>query len=122
MMGELQDKGKSFQGKRGEVWTGYKEEVFYSKGGEALAQAAQRGGGAPSLGTPKVRLDGALSTDGAVGVPVHCREVELHGFKRLFQLKQFCDPMILRQPFYTRCYAPAPFSMQPANFELCSAK
>ena len=23
--------------------------------------------------TPKVRLDGALSTDGAVGVPVHCR-------------------------------------------------
>ena len=29
----------------------------------------------PSLETPKVRLDGALSTDGAVGVPVHCNGV-----------------------------------------------
>jgi len=27
----------------------------------------QRGGGPPSLETAKVRLDGALSTDGAVG-------------------------------------------------------
>ena len=33
-----------------------------SKGDEALAQVAQRGGDAPSLGPPKVRLDGALST------------------------------------------------------------
>ena len=31
------------------------------------------GGDAPSLQTPKVRLDRALSTDGAVGAPVHCR-------------------------------------------------
>ena len=29
--------------------------------------------GVPSLQMPKARLDGALSTDGAVGVPVHCR-------------------------------------------------
>jgi len=36
---------------------------FYNKGSEALAQAAQRGGGAPSLQTAKVRLDGALSTE-----------------------------------------------------------
>ena len=39
-----------------------KEAVFYSKGSEALEQVAQRGGGAPSLETLKVRLDGALST------------------------------------------------------------
>ena len=37
------------------------------------AEVAQRGGGAPSLQTPKVR-GWALSTDGAVGVSVHCRE------------------------------------------------
>ena len=30
---------------------------------------------APSLETFQVRLDEALSTDGAVGVPVHCRGV-----------------------------------------------
>jgi len=35
---------------------------FYNKGGEALAQVAQRCGGAPSLETNKVRLDDALST------------------------------------------------------------
>ena len=31
---------------------------------------------APSLQTLQVRLDGALSTDGAVGVPAHCRELD----------------------------------------------
>jgi len=36
--------------------------LFYNKGSEALAQVAQRGGGAPSPDTLKVRLDGALST------------------------------------------------------------
>ena len=35
--------------------------------------------GAPTLQTPKVR-DGALSTYGAVGVPVCCRGVEPGGF------------------------------------------
>jgi len=34
---------------------------------------------APSLETLKVRLDGALSTDGAVGVPACCRGVGLDG-------------------------------------------
>ena len=47
--------------KRGEIQTGYKE-VFYNRSSEALAQVAQRGGGALSLETPKVRLDRALST------------------------------------------------------------
>jgi len=32
------------------------------KGGDAVAQIAQRGGGAPSLQVPKVRLDRPLST------------------------------------------------------------
>jgi len=40
-----------------------------------VAQVAQRGSGAPSLQTAKVRLDRALSTDGAVGVPVQWRGV-----------------------------------------------
>ena len=40
------------------IHMGYKEKVAYIKGGEALAQVAQRGGGTPSLQTPEVRLDG----------------------------------------------------------------
>jgi len=45
-----------------------------------------------SLQTPKVRLDGALSTDGDMGVPVQCRELGQIAFKGSFQLKPFCDP------------------------------
>ena len=41
---------------------------------------------APSLEIYKVRLDGALSTDGAVGVPFHCRELDRMAFKGPFQL------------------------------------
>ena len=40
-------KGKWFQTKRGEIYTGYKEEVFHNEGGEALAQVDQRDGGCP---------------------------------------------------------------------------
>ena len=49
----------------------YKEEDFYNKGGRAVALFAQSGGGAPSLRYPRLG-NGALSTDGAVGVPAHC--------------------------------------------------
>ena len=66
-----------------------RKNFFYNKGGEALAQVAQRGGGAPSLQTAKVRLDGALSTDGAVGVPVQYRQWDQMAFKGPFQLKPF---------------------------------
>mgnify|MGYP001852968260 CR=1 FL=1 len=52
----------------------FKQKVANSKGVEALPQVAQSGGGTPSLETAKVRLDEALSTDGAVAVPVQCRE------------------------------------------------
>ena len=48
---------------------------------------------APSLETPRVRLDGALSTDRAVGVPVQCRELEQVAFKGPFQLKPFYDSL-----------------------------
>ena len=36
--------GEMGSSKRGEIQAGYKPEVFYNKGGEALAQVAQRGG------------------------------------------------------------------------------
>jgi len=39
------------------------EEMFYSEGGETLAQVSQRGGRCPIPGAPfQARLDGALST------------------------------------------------------------
>jgi len=56
-----------------------------------VAQVAQRDGGAPSLQTAKVRLDGALSTAGAVAVPVHCREWHQAAFGGPFQPKPFHD-------------------------------
>ena len=37
----------------------------------------------PSPQTPKVRPDGALSTDAAVGVPVHCRDIAVSIVKSL---------------------------------------
>jgi len=37
--------------------------------------------------------DGALSTDGAVGVPVHCRQWDQMAFQASFQLKPFCGSM-----------------------------
>jgi len=40
--------------------------------GSTVAQVAQRGSGAPSLQTAKVR-GWAVSTDGAVGIPAQCR-------------------------------------------------
>ena len=40
-----------------EVSTGYQKEVFCNKGGDALEQVAQRGGGDPSL-VMGVRLEG----------------------------------------------------------------
>ena len=62
-----------------------------------MAQGAQRGGGAPSLHTATVRLDGALSTDGAVGVPAQCREWDQTAFRGLLQLKLFCSAVVFRR-------------------------
>ena len=77
--------------------TGYKEEVLYNKGGEAVARAPQRGGGAPSLRTAKVRPDGAVSTDGAVGVPVRCRGLEGMAVRGPFQLQPYSDQRSARR-------------------------
>jgi len=41
------------------------------------------------------RSGGALSTDGAVGAPVHCRGLDQMAFKDPFQLKCFNDSVIL---------------------------
>ena len=54
---------------------------------------------APSLQILRVRLDGALSTDGAVGVPFQCRELNKMTFKGPFQLKWFYYSMV-----YTHIY------------------
>ena len=62
---------------------------FYTTGSEAVAQVAQRGGDAPSLQTAELRLDGALSTAGAVGVPTQCRGRNQMAFKDPFQLQPF---------------------------------
>ena len=47
------------QRENGEIWIRYKEKVFYSKSGEAVAQVAQRGGRCPSLEAFKVRRWGS---------------------------------------------------------------
>ena len=60
-----------------------------------FAIIAQRGGGAPSLHTPTVRLDGALSTDGAVGVSAQCTEWDQMAFRGPFQLKPFYASVII---------------------------
>ena len=48
---------------------------FHSKGGEALAQVAQRGGGCPVCGDSQGQA--GRGSDLTVGFPVHCRGVKL---------------------------------------------
>jgi len=75
MLGSQSQKKKTEEKLKGENHVGYKEEVFYRDGGEALAQVAQRCGGCPVPGDTQGQSGRALSTDGAVGVPAHCRGV-----------------------------------------------
>jgi len=65
---------KWFQTKVGEIYIGYKKlfTVRVVRHGHRLPRDEVD---APSLQTAKVRLDKALSTDGAVAVLVHCRGV-----------------------------------------------
>ena len=42
-----------------------------------------------------IRLDRALSTDGALGVPIHCGEWDQMAFNGPFQLRKFCAMLIL---------------------------
>ena len=58
--------------------TGYKEEVFYTEGGETLAQVAQRGGRSPIPGNIQGQVGwGSEQLDLVEYVPSHCRGVEL---------------------------------------------
>ena len=72
------------------TWTGCKEEVFYSKGGEALEQVAQRGGGCPIPGDVQGQAGwGSERPDWAVDVPVHHRELDKMALNGPLQLKWF---------------------------------
>ena len=54
---------------------------FYRKGGEALKQVAQRGGGCPIPGDIQNQAGwDSEQPDLSIDVPVHCREVELGDF------------------------------------------
>ena len=57
------------------------ERVFYSKGGEAVVQVAQRGGGCPLLEALKARLDGPWAAELVGGSPAHGRGWGLVGFE-----------------------------------------
>ena len=53
--------------------------MFYSEGGEAVEQVAQRSGGSPILGDNQGHAGwGSQQPDLVVGVPVQCREVGLN--------------------------------------------
>jgi len=53
-----------------------RKKVFYNKGGEALAQAAHRGGRNSFSGDIQIQAGwGSEQSDLAVGIPVQCREV-----------------------------------------------
>ena len=73
-----------------------------------MAHVAQRGSGAPSLQTAKIR-GWAVRTNGAVVVPVHCREWYQTAFKGPFQLKPFHGSMATTAPCSRtwQCLGPA---------------
>ena len=54
--------------------------MFYNKGGEAVEQVAQRGGGCPIPEDTQGQVGwGPGQPDLAVGVPAHCRKTEPDG-------------------------------------------
>lgn len=56
----------------------YKEDVFYSEGGKALAQIAQRNCGCPTPGTVQGQVGCSLDQLGLVeNVPAHARGLKL---------------------------------------------
>lgn len=66
--------------KRRKIQTVYNEKVLYNQGGEALGQAAQRGGGYLILGdTQGQAARDSEQPDLTISVPVHCSVVGLDG-------------------------------------------
>ena len=61
------------QTKRGEVQVGCKEEVVHTEGSEALHRVPREVMVLHPCRQPRSG-DGAVSTAGAVGIPVHCRQ------------------------------------------------
>ena len=58
--------------------TGYEEDIFYNKGGETLAQIAQRGGRCPIPGNIQIQVGwGSVQPDLVEDVPAHCKGVGL---------------------------------------------
>ena len=75
--------------------TGYKEEIFYSEGGETLAQVAQRGSD-PIPGNIQGQVgQGSEQPDLVEDVPAHCRGAGLETSKGPFQPKSFYDSMMI---------------------------
>ena len=72
-----------------------KKIVFYSEGGEALEQAAQRCGGCSVPGDFQGEAGSGSGQSGlVVGDPPHSSGVELDDHCGPFQPRPFCDSMI----------------------------
>ena len=70
-----------------------KEEVVYTEGSEAL-HSVHREVVVPHPCRQPRSGDGAVSTAGAVGVPVHCRQCEQTAFGGPFQLQPVCESVL----------------------------
>lgn len=71
------------------------KEVFYSEGGEDLAQLAHRSCGCPTFGSIQGEVGWGLELPGLLeGVPAHGRGVELDELQGPFQPKAVCEFMI----------------------------
>ena len=58
--------------------TGYKEDIFYTEGGEALERVAQRGGRCTLPGNNQGQIGrSSEQSDLVEDAPAYCREVEL---------------------------------------------
>ena len=72
------------------MYTGYKEEILYCEGGEALTQVAQESGGCPLPGSVQGQAGRGFEQSGLVeGVPASGRGGGI--LEGPLQPKPFCD-------------------------------
>ena len=82
-----------------------KEEVVYTEGSEALHRVHREVVVPHPCRHPRSG-DGAVSTDGAVGVPLHCKMWDLMALRGPFQLKPFYDSILrLKQAVLSRSWS-----------------